>query len=192
MYTRSHYINGSLIKKDEKVYTNLLNQFLYFGTDILGTSFFSFKYSYQNVNNHLDILKVKTFNFKAQPKNTKDCLRFNAVTNRSVDLFKASSVYDNLLITFNFNYFYREEISENEYYNYTFSPDNKDDFFFVVVGANSLNSIENLPHLSLASGSFYKIQIEKVSTETKLPEPYNSCKKSSVDEPFHLHIQINI
>ena len=129
MYTRSHYINGSLIKKDEKVYTNLLNQFLYFGTDILGTSFFSFKYSYQNVNNHLDILKVKTFNFKAQPKNTKDCLRFNAVTNRSVELFKASSILDYLLI--NFNNFYREDISENEYNNYTFLPDNNGVVFFL-------------------------------------------------------------
>jgi hypothetical protein len=180
-YSREHYRNGSLIKKDEKVYTNLLKQFLYFGT-YFGTSFFSLNLnsSYLDVNNHLDIFKIRF-----RPDNIIDCLRFNAVTNRSVELFKASSIYDTFMITFNFNYFYREDISENEYYNYTFSPDNKDDFFFVVVGANSLNSIENLPHLSLASGSFYKIEIEKVSTETKLPEPYNSCKKSSVDEPFH-------
>ncbi len=35
------------------------------------------------------------------------------------------------------------------------------------------------------SGLFHEIAIEKLSIETKLPEPYNPCKKSSVYEPYH-------
>jgi len=34
-------------------------------------------------------------------------------------------------------------------------------------------------------GSLYKFEIEKVSIANKLPEPYNLCKKSSADEPYH-------
>ena len=37
----------------------------------------------------------------------------------------------------------------------------------------------------LATGSIYGTQIEKLSIESKLPEPYNPCKKSPVDEPYH-------
>ena len=50
---------------------------------------------------------------------------------------------------------------------------------------NSLNSFENLKYLMLYSRSFHTIVIEKVYIETKLPEPYNPCKKSSIDEPYH-------
>jgi len=56
---------------------------------------------------------------------------------------------------------------------------------FVYVGDNSLNSFENLKFLVIDPGSLYKFEIEKVSIENKLPEPYNLCKKSSVDEPYH-------
>ena len=108
-----------------------------------------------------------------------DYLRFNSITNRSVELFKASSIEDFLDIFF--TNFYREDISKKEYYNYTFIFDS----FLVYVGDNFLNSFENLQYLELKSVIAYDIQIEKVSTETKLPEPYNPCKKSSVDEPYH-------
>ncbi len=37
----------------------------------------------------------------------------------------------------------------------------------------------------LNPGFKYLIDIEKVSVESKLPEPYNSCKETSSDEPFH-------
>ena len=46
-----------------------------------------------------------------------------------IELFKASSILDYLLI--NFNNFYREDISENEYNNYTFLPDNNGVVFFL-------------------------------------------------------------
>ncbi len=171
-YWRDDYINGSLIRRN-RVSSNLLIQFL----DFKRTDFSSFQnnsYKYLNVNNHLDIFKIN------DPfGGFLECLKFNAVTNRSVELFKASSIEDGFFIVL--NNFYLENISNIEYYNYTFIYDS----FYVFVSDNSLNSFENLQYLFLDPGSFFHIVIEKVSIETKLPEPYNPCKKSSVDEPYH-------
>jgi len=170
-YSREHRRNELLIKND-KVFTNLLQKFLYFNS----TYFYSFKNnSYLDVNNHLDTFKINhpVYGYFF------DCLRFNTVTNRSVELFKASSILDGPRIYF--NDFYRENISNIEFYRYTFIFDH----FIVFIGDNSLNSFESLQYLSLASGSAYNFDIEKVSIENKLPEPYNPCKKSSVDEPYH-------
>jgi len=166
-YRREHYRNGSLIKRD-RVLTNLLKNFSF-------PYFYSFKNdSYLDVMNHLDIFKIN----HPSKGNFFDCLRFNAVTNRSVKLFKASSTLDSPNIYF--NYFYRENISNIEYYRYTFYSDH----FIVYIGDNFLNSFENLKYLWYKNGSAHRIEIEKVSIENKLPEPYNPCKKSSVDEPY--------
>jgi len=170
-YSRKHYRNGSLIKKDI-VSSSLLKHFL----DFKDTFFYSVeKKSNLTVNNHLDSFKI---NHPAD-SSFRDCLRFNAVINISIELFKATSVLDRLRILI--NNFYIENISNMEYYNYTFLYAS----FLVYVGDNSLNSIESLQYLVLDSGSYYVIEIEKVSIDTKLPEPYNLCKKSSIDEPYH-------
>jgi len=170
-YARGHYRNGSLIRTN-RVSTNLLKHFLEFRN----TYFYSLKtQSNLNVNNHLDIFKFNHTFFSS----IYDCLRFNAATNKSVELLKASSIEDGPKIFL--NNFYTENISNIEYYNYTFLSDN----FLVFVGDNSLNSFENIQYLQLDSSSFYEIEIEKVSIETKLPEPYNSCEKYSVYEPYH-------
>ncbi len=106
-YSREHYRNGSLIRNDT-VSVSLLEKFL------KRKYFYSFKQnnSFVNLNNHLDIFKINqpVFNFNL------DCLRFNAVTNRCDDLFKASSILDRLNIFL--NNFYRENISNVEYYRY--------------------------------------------------------------------------
>ena len=173
-FSREHYRNGSLIKAD-RVFTNLLKQLL----DFNRTGFDLFKNkSFLSVNNHIDTLKID------HPVYDRilDCLRFNAVTNRSAELFKASSIEDRYRIFL--NNFFIEDISNIEYYRYTFSPE----YFFVYVDDNSLNSFENLQNLHFRTfniSSYYRFEIEKVSVESKLPEPYNLCKKSSVDEPFH-------
>jgi len=168
-FKREYYRNGSLIRRDE-VSSNLLEHFL----DFKKAYFYSFKNnSYLNVNNHFDIFKIN------HPFFYFDCLRFNAVTNRSGELFKASSILDRLQIFS--NNFYRENISYIEYYNYTFIYDS----FYVFVSNNYLKSFENIQFLRIDPGSSYKFEIEKVSIETKLPEPYNPCKKYSVDEPYH-------
>jgi hypothetical protein len=62
-----------------------------------------------NVNNYLDTLKVN----HPLDSSLRDCLRFNAVTNRSIILFKASSVLDRFRVRINNFYI--------EYYNITFS-----------------------------------------------------------------------
>jgi hypothetical protein len=173
-YWRDHYRNGSFNRRD-RVSTDLLEHLKNFQY----TEFYSFKNkSYLNVNNHLDIFKIN------DPLNgfILDCLRFNAVTNRSSELFKASSIED--ITQIYFYKFYRENISKIEYYLYVFFPE----YFLVYVGDNFLNSFQNLQYSELKPGSNqirYIFEIEKVSIETKLSEPYNLCKKSSVDEPYH-------
>jgi len=168
-YLREHYRNGSLVKIDRD-FKNLLKQFL----DFESTGFYSFKKdSLLEIENHLDIFKVDL----SLNRFIRDCLRFNSLTNRSIELFKASSLIDRPKIFL--NNFYKEDISKNEYYRYTLST-----CFIYNVGENSLNSFENVQFFRLESGSYNKIEIEKVSIETKLPEPYNSRKKSTVDEPY--------
>ncbi len=168
-YLREHYENGSLIKID-RIVSNLLKLFINFEeTKFLKNN------SLVNVNNHIDTFKTN------HPVSGLffDCLRFNAATNKSVELFKASSIEDGPRIVL--NNFYSEYISNDEYYRYTFGSD----YFRVYVGDNSLNSFESLQFLKLNSRSYYEFKIEKESIETKLPEPYNPCKKSSFDDPYH-------
>jgi hypothetical protein len=172
-YLKEHYINGSNIKNESVSFTdrNLLKQFVN-----VEDTFFSknnINQTFIDVKNHIDFFKI------AHPVKGQflDCLRFNAITNRSVELFKANSIEDHFRIVL--NDLYRENITKDEYYRYFMFP-----FFFVYVGDNSLNSFENLQYLGLRTG-FHNIEIEKVSIETKLPEPFNPCKKSSVDKPYH-------
>jgi len=172
-YLREHYRNGSLINynKSDRIYSNLLKQFLDFN------SFFYLKNgSSLDVKNHLDTFKMKDPVWRYM---SYDCLRLNAVSNRSVELFKATSIQDCYKIYISNHYL--EDISDIEYYKYTFSTSS----FLVYAVDNYLNSFENLNGLLIDDDSVNEIEMEKVSIETKLPEPYNPCKKSSVDEPFH-------
>ncbi len=175
LYSREHFRNGKLIKREAVDSNLLLKQFLNF--NITGLDLFKNK-SFLNVNNHIDNFKIiNQFNGLFL-----DCLRFNAVTKKSIELFKVNSIDDGSRIIF--NNFYRENISNFEYYNYTFIYN----YFFVYIGDNSLNSFENLQYLKLENSSNNFIELEKASIETKLPESYNLFKKSSADEPYH---QIN-
>ncbi len=168
-YWRDRYKNGSKIE-EERVFTHLFKYFLI----IEKTDFYSFNNdSNHDVKNHLDFFK---FHVK---DNSYDCLRFNAITNKSIELFIASSTKDEFRIFFKKSF--REVISKSEYYYYSFFHQ----YFYVYIGENSLNSFEKLQHAQLNINLFQKIEIEKVSIETKLPEPYNPCKKSSVDKPYH-------
>jgi hypothetical protein len=98
-----------LIKKD-KVFSNLIKNFVDFKQ-----SYFSFKNkTHLNLNNHLDIFK----NNDSDESSFRDCLRLYAVTNRSVELLKASSIDDRLRIYFNSSS-NLENISKTEYYRYT-------------------------------------------------------------------------
>jgi len=175
-YSREYYRNGSFVER-QTLSSNSLKNFLNFE----GTGFYSFinspnKYSLININNHIDTFKIND-NFD---RFYLDCLRFNAVTNKRVELFKASSIENGP--QFFFNNFYRENISMNEYYRYVLVPN----YFNVYIEENSLNSFEKRQYLQLKiQNNIHDFEIERASIETKLPEPYNSCKESSVDEPYH-------
>jgi hypothetical protein len=132
---KEHYINGSNIKTKSVSFVdrNLLKQFV----DVEET-FFSKQLFSNNINqifidvkNHIDFFKI------AHPVKGQflDCLRFNAITNRSVELFKANSIEDHFRIVL--NDLYRENITKDEYYRYFMLP-----LFFFYVGDNSLNSSE--------------------------------------------------
>ena len=56
-------------------------------------------------------------------------------------------------------------------------------FLFAFIGDNYLNSYQDVYSHQLSMNFHYEIEIQKESTEMKLPEPYNRCKKASVDEP---------
>jgi len=170
-YWRDHYKNDVVIE-EERVFSNLLKQFVNFKET--GFKFFK-NNSLLNISNHLDTFKINDH----VDNLFYDCLRFNALTNKSLELFKASSLEDGPRIVFNNSY--REDVSKNEYYRYTFISGD----FFVYVDDNSLNSFEGLQYLQIQPNSFNNIEVEKVSVETKLPEPYNPCKKSSFYDPYH-------
>jgi hypothetical protein len=170
-YRRNHYKNRFLINSDT-VNSISIKQFLNFEF----TNFYKFKNSRDyKLENHLDFFKIT----KPEYAITYDCLRFNAVTNRSVELLKASSTEDSIQISLNI--FYRENIFNNIYFNYSFIRN----YLNVLIGDSSLNSFENLQFLKLDINNNHIIKIEKESIEIKLPEPYNPCQKSSVDKHYH-------
>ncbi len=134
--------------RTDTVSTNLLEKFI----DFEKTHFHSFKNGTDfKIENHIDTFKMKDPNDGI----TYDYIRFNAVTNKSVALFKASSVKDRLEIFF--NNFYREDISDIEFYRYSYTFDT----FYVYICDNSLNSFENLLYLGLEPRLGYSIEIEK-------------------------------
>jgi len=113
------------------------------------------------------------------PDYVLDCLRFNGLTNKSIELFKASSTTDYFRVLIKSNYIV--PISDNEYIYYSFRFSNLN----VYIHHNHLNSLENIEPIQLELNSDYVIEILKDSIEIKLPEPYNLCKEASVDEPYH-------
>ncbi len=169
-YIRTRYRNESLIKT-ENYFTNRNENILKNFLNLKDLSIYFNSKSYSNVSNHLDFFK--------SPDYSKDCLRFNGITNKSIELFKTSSLGDFFLVEINSNYI--EPFSKNEYFNYSFIQSR----FNVYIGDKYLKSFDKLEPLLFESNNYHVIEIVKESTEIKLPEPYNQCKESSVDEPNH-------
>ncbi len=129
-FLREHFRNGSLIKRDT-VSTNLVEKFV----DLKNTIFYSYDDDLHLLEkNHIDTFKMKDPNDGLY----YDYIRFNALTNRSVELLKANIIQDHLRIVL--SNFYREDISDIEYYRYSFLSA----YFYVYIGDNSLNTFENL------------------------------------------------
>ncbi len=170
-YLRDHYLNDTLIGEDFG-FSNSIENFL----DFEWTNFFfSYNISISNVSSHLDTFKIN------DPFNRffLDCLRFNGITNKRIELIKASSPLDEFRLSL--KRFYKVDVSDNEYYRHFIWGG----ALFVFIGENSLNSFEKLQNSLLISGRKYDIEIGKESIETKLPEPYNPCKESLINEHYH-------
>lgn len=153
----SFYKNGSFIKREEVEdidFRNFISMFAFSPTrdsDINNLEFFSFR-SYA--------LFI--------------CLRFNGITNRSLETISSTSDY--LLIRTKDRY--REDILADEYIEYSLSS------LLAFVTDNYLNSFNNEPlpikinPLAFALGKSYSIKIEKTDIEYKLAKPYNNCTDS--------------
>ena len=167
-YFQKHYYRSELVTTS-RVYPNSHNVSLI--KNYIVNSVFP-RTTEKHVRNHLDFFTI--------PRLNHDCVRFNAVTNKSVELFKASSSEDYFRVKF-CNYFI-QEINDNisEYYNYTFIG-----LLHVYIGNNHLNSFEKIQPLLLVTDSFHNVQIQKEYKETKLPPPFNPCQESSVGKPYH-------
>ncbi len=176
--SKKHYRNGSLITNNTDFSRSLFDFLNRSKTHFSSYDTSSQRYNqYYNLSNHLDYFKTTQLGNQLY----WDCLRFNAITNKNVELFKAGSTKDEFRIFL--NSFYVENISIDEYFNFTFNPSFF--YFYVYIGDNSLNHFENLQYFRFDIFNDHLIEIQKESIEIKLPEPYNPCKKSSVDERYH-------
>lgn len=107
------------------------------------------------------------------------CIRLNGASNRQLDPIKVNRTSDQ--ITVEFNNKYRQIVSETDYFDYTFS----NDYFEIFISDNYLNSFaDSLPY-GLNFGKIYDVSIVKSDIEHKLDEPYNSCRKSSVNQNYN-------
>ncbi len=120
-----------------------------------------------NVTKQMDYFKIPDFQ--------SDCLRFNGFTNQSQLVITNNSLNMFYIVLKNS---YDENIFQNssrlEVHRYSLF-----DNFRVFVTDNYLNSFEKvLPLLLQRSKSENDVKIEMSSIESKLGEPYNSCKES--------------
>jgi hypothetical protein len=176
LYSRNHYINGSVTKTEPITIKNdnifRITNFI----DLRSTRLYTTE-TFLNVTNYLDTFKTPT---DIPLLSLAECIRFNGVTNKNLGVFTASSTGDYFEI--GIKNFYKEEINSNEYYNYSFSSNQ---YFVIFIGDNFLNSFEKLEPILLELEKDHDIKIEKESIEVKLPEPYNPCQESSADKPYH-------
>ena len=121
----------------------------------------------------------KWLDFFTIPKLNRDCFRFNAIANKSVELLRAKSSTDGFQVHLN-NYFIDHlNAALNEYYNYSLFG------ILVFIGNNHLNSFEKLQPFNLEINNLNLVKIQKESTETKLPSPFNPCQEFSGGELYH-------
>jgi hypothetical protein len=168
-YIKDLYVNGSFINSsnltiltDKKsTISNLINwEYTHFFSEESNT--------FLNVTSHLDFFKI--------PDNL-DCLRFNGVRNKSVELFTTNTTQDFFQISL-FNS-YNESLSWGEYFNVRIVNKVR-----VFITNNYLKSFDKLEPFTLDYGVRYDFDIAKESIEIKLPEPYNQCKEFLSAEPY--------
>ena len=108
-----------------------------------------------------------------------DCVRLNAGLNQSVKLVTTKSTDDYFSVEFSNSF--RESVSSSELNVYSFLNPS----FSIYVTDNYLNSFTILQPSILNSGHEYTVTLERVSLETKLPQPYNKCTQSTSATIYH-------
>jgi hypothetical protein len=101
------------------------------------------------------------------------------MANQSHELFVTNSTYDSFYICIDNSYI--EPISENEYFDFILS----DEYIYVFIADNYLNSFVSNEYIKLPITNDHTIEMERTFIEIKLPEPYNQCKESTANEPYH-------
>jgi hypothetical protein len=169
-YNQNYYKNGKFVSSQKiSIGPNDVIRIKNF-LDFNSTFFYQYRPSaVLNISSYLDFFKMP---------DDHDCLRFNGVTNKSSGQFSTNKTDDYFKLLL--NNFYIENITGNAYYNYSFVNS-----FKVYITDNYLNSFSSLEPIYLDFNNRYDVDIDKSSIEVKLSEPFNNCKKSSVNEPNH-------
>ncbi len=170
VYKREHFIGNESLDTVFMLLNELDASLIQSFIDLDRSHFF--KETNLDVDNHLDFFTI--------PRLQYDCLRFNAVTNKSAELFTASSNQDCFNLILRNSYIEDINASLNEYYNFTLFGS-----LMVYIGDNRLNSFQKLQPLHLEIDKFHVIGVQKESMETKLPPPFNPCKESPGGQPYH-------
>ena len=175
-YKRDFYSNNTFVRTE-----NILIK-----TDNVSRirNFISDSFFYSKVSGELFIVSNDLEYFKI-PEDY-DCVRFNGFSkNKSVQFFEANTTSD--IFGVKINNLYNESISQNQYYVYSFTPrySAHPEYFDVFITDNYLKSFHNVEPMKLSFKNYHDIEIEKESIEIELTEPYNHCKESPIDEPYH-------
>ena len=169
-YIKDLYINGQYVNSSNlndwkvKIPTikNFINwEYTHFYTGELN--------AYLDASKHLDY-----FNFP----DLSDCVRFNGVTNKNIELFTANKTDD--LFKISFDNSFNKTINTNISFKYTIVRK-----FLVFIADNYLNSFDKLDPYILERDNKYDIDVSKETVEIKLPEQYNQCKESFSVKQYH-------
>jgi len=138
-------------------------------------NFINWKYTYFHPSTNLSGSEHLEY-FEITPD--LDCLRFNGIKNKNIELLKANKTENYFRISFNNSY--TESISKNNYFTFTIVNE-----FRVYIADNYLNSFDKLEPYMLEKNRRYNIEMVKETVEIKLPEPFNQCKESLSIKPYH-------
>lgn len=117
-----------------------------------------------------------------------DCVRFNAVSNNSLETVNSTSQFLEFIISYSF----RQTVSNFEYIDYSLKNKSID----IYVGDNSLNSYIDMIPLTFEMNNnklyFFRENLSYISTvenyvQNKLGDSYNDCDESLNETYRHMN-----
>ena len=169
-YQKDLYDNGRLINSSNLTLLNDKKSILKNFINWKFTSFYSHELdSDLNVSEHLEYFIIPDL---------LDCVRFNGVTNKGIELFTANKTEDLFKISFDNSF----NVTINTSLSFKYSTVRK---LRVYIADNFLNSFDKIEPYILEGDNKFDIDISKETVEIKLPEPYNQCKESFSVKQYH-------